>query len=308
MVARWGIQAAGHFGVLVFFIHTSLVLMMSLDRLLEKGTKVAARFYLRRLFRIYPLSIFTVVVITALRIPSYFDHFVEPGVAVLLANLFLVQNIFGKFSVTGPLWSLPFEVQMYLMLPLFHLGVRRMTSPVLAAMAALAGGFALWYTELRIDRLLHLPSLLEYAPWFGMGIAAYAISHRPRRGLGWPCYGAALTLFALTPFLANRPIASYRAGWAGWAAGIIFALVLPSFADIQWTPLKRAAQLIARYSYGVYLWHAPVLWFAFLKLAGQPWPVRIVICVILLTATPVALFHLIESPMINAGKRVADRC
>src|SRR5690348_12512925 len=58
----WGISNLGHFGVLMFFIHTSLVLMMSLERLSKSGGSTAARFYIRRAFRIYPLAIFAVSV------------------------------------------------------------------------------------------------------------------------------------------------------------------------------------------------------------------------------------------------------
>jgi peptidoglycan/LPS O-acetylase OafA/YrhL len=43
----------GRFGVLLFFIHTALVLMMSLQR-----NSSTSRFYIQRVFRIYPLSLF----------------------------------------------------------------------------------------------------------------------------------------------------------------------------------------------------------------------------------------------------------
>ena len=47
----------GQVGVTSFFVHTSLVLMDSLKRLHETEKLVALRFYVRRFFRIYPLSI-----------------------------------------------------------------------------------------------------------------------------------------------------------------------------------------------------------------------------------------------------------
>ena len=47
----------GSWGVLLFFVHTSFVLMMSLERLQFAGQQLYATFYIRRFFRIYPLSI-----------------------------------------------------------------------------------------------------------------------------------------------------------------------------------------------------------------------------------------------------------
>jgi len=46
-----GVRDLAQLGVLMFFIHTSLVLMMSLQRL--GPCKATARFYIRRAFRIY---------------------------------------------------------------------------------------------------------------------------------------------------------------------------------------------------------------------------------------------------------------
>src|SRR5262245_53945778 len=58
----------GHAGVLAFFVHTSLVLMYSLDR--TGGAAGSApwfgRFYLRRGLRIYPLAIACVVAVVTL--------------------------------------------------------------------------------------------------------------------------------------------------------------------------------------------------------------------------------------------------
>src|SRR2546422_2702571 len=60
-------RALGRFGVLIFFVHTSLVLMMSMERLNLSGKTLFAGFYVRRAFRIYPLSIATVVIVWVLQ-------------------------------------------------------------------------------------------------------------------------------------------------------------------------------------------------------------------------------------------------
>jgi peptidoglycan/LPS O-acetylase OafA/YrhL len=59
------IWAIGRWGVLLFFIHTSLVLMLSLERQEQKlaGTNIFWPFYIRRIFRILPLSMLVVTLI-----------------------------------------------------------------------------------------------------------------------------------------------------------------------------------------------------------------------------------------------------
>src|ERR1039457_4755647 len=56
----------GQLGVLMFFVHTSLVLMMSMERMVANANFIPG-FYVRRWFRIYPLSIFCVLM-------SYWFH------------------------------------------------------------------------------------------------------------------------------------------------------------------------------------------------------------------------------------------
>ena len=104
-------------GVLMFFIHTSLVLMMSLQRLGRH--KATARFYIRRAFRIYPLAMLTVAAALAFKIPPHFERvYTHPTAREIWQNLSLVENLFHSPDIIGPMWSLPLEVQMYLVLPL----------------------------------------------------------------------------------------------------------------------------------------------------------------------------------------------
>src|SRR5215831_12399932 len=101
---------AGFFGVLLFFVHTSLVLMYSMDRSALSGFALVKTFYVRRFFRIYPLSVLTVLAAVALQLHATgrdIDFGPRPGFLELISNLLLIQNLTFSPSIVGPLWTLP---------------------------------------------------------------------------------------------------------------------------------------------------------------------------------------------------------
>jgi hypothetical protein len=62
---------SGHFGVLIFFVHSSLVLLFSRECQDSRapGAAMLTPFLIRRIFRIHPLSIVVVVLVELYRIP-----------------------------------------------------------------------------------------------------------------------------------------------------------------------------------------------------------------------------------------------
>jgi peptidoglycan/LPS O-acetylase OafA/YrhL len=265
------IGVAGRLGVMAFFIHTSLVLMMSLARLEERPGSLVGRFYIRRAFRIYPLAILAVLLVVAFGIPEHFQRSYEAPTAMeFWSNLALMQNVIHARSLSGPLWSLPFEVQMYLLLPFFYVIGKRVGHPL----SILAAGFAIWYAEHRLDSATGLRPLLNYAPWFCMGIAAAFRRTVPR--LPAFLYTLSLACFLGGTLLANKFL-GYGALYGEWALGAAFSLSIPMFVEIQSGAARAVFHLIARYSYGIYLSHLPILWFAVERLAGYPVASRTVV-------------------------------
>ena len=122
----WGIAVVdiGMFGVLLFFVHTSLVLMNSMQRSGLSGIELLKRFYTRRFFRVYPLSVFAVLAAVALHLHADgrgLAFGLRPRPLEVASNLLLTQNLTYSDSIIGPLWSLPIEVQMYIVLPFLFL-------------------------------------------------------------------------------------------------------------------------------------------------------------------------------------------
>lgn len=297
--AFWGLESIGRMGVRMFFIHTSLVLMMSLRRLEAHGGFIW-RFYVRRAFRIYPLSILIVLFAYGLDLPRWFRLSPEPfGQVRLLSNLLLAMNITDSLPAVGPLWSLPYEVQMYIFLPFIYLAAKKIRNPLLI----LGGGFLIWFIDDQLYKRAGFPELLQYAPWFFMGTAAYFMWGQRRFSTRY--YYPCLLVLIAVPFAWWKTVGAYKAGWVEWAVGIAFALTLPLFHEAKCDWLNCGAHYIAKYSYGVYLTHGTILWFTVEKLAGHSSIWRLPLCVALLIVVPVILFHAIEDPFIRIGSRLA---
>lgn len=304
----------GRIGVLLFFVHTSLVLMASLERLrAQRATRRdwIAGFYLRRAFRIYPLAIVTVLAVatlglpTIVRPPGQASVVVTPTLATLLSNVLLVDNVTGAPDVLGVMWSLPLEVQMYACLPLCYLLARR--GPATAALglgvAAAAGAFVRWAPLPGVWRL----STAIFAPCFMAGVLAYAILvHRPLRrqlpGWLWP---AALVACALAFFFPLEP--GLFTPERGWPFCLAVGLLIPCVREMRPSWLTRGASTIAKYSYGIYLVHVPALAIAFRWNAALPQMAQWVLFIVLLVGLPVLAYRLIEAPGIRLGQRLSLR-
>ncbi len=294
----------GHAGVLAFFVHTSFVLMFSLERMAARpAPRLTARFYLRRLFRIYPLAIACVVAVVVLGLPAATWHpSSPPSIEVIVANLLLIQNLVSGHSVLIPLWSLPYEVEMYVVLPALYFVARRVDGArwiagLLAlsivggyAVAALAGG--------------HL-NIFAYVPCFLAGVLCFTLRGRLPRELP----GFAWTIFVLLLIGAyclvhwGAPHAIY---WVGWLYCVILALGFRGFADLRHPLVNRVTQRIATYSYGLYLLHVPVLHVVFGVLRVRSLATGLVAYAALSTVAAVLAYHLIEAPMMSLGRRLSE--
>ncbi|HEY0481057.1 MAG TPA: acyltransferase [Kofleriaceae bacterium] len=297
-----GLRYLGHWGVLVFFVHTSIVLMASLERQARRGGGRASfvEFMVSRAFRLLPLSILTVLVIANLRLPVghlVSGHFAAVSFAPLdvIQNLLLIQNVGGAESLEAPLWSLPYEMQMYLALPVVFWAVARSRTPYAT--------LALWVA---VTLIAAWPGhttetgLLDYAPCFVAGIAGYALARsRPPdlRFWLWPAIVAAATAFYLA-----RPSLVH-----GWLCCLLIAASAVRICEPREGWWIRLCRRIARYSYGIYLAHFVLMWFAFDRLGGAPRAVQLAVFLVALVAVPVALYHAVEEPMIRLGRRAAAR-
>ena len=304
------IPPVGTFGVLLFFVHTCLVLMYSMERSHLRGFSLARNFYVRRAFRIYPLSILAVMTAVALHLDSGVNgvpglsHAEPVAIGRIVSNLLLVQNLIRPGSIINVLWSLPYEVQMYICLPFLFLWIRGRRSAAWYLCALWVGSvlLAVGRTQLAAHGaqvgLVARLSLLEYVPNFLPGVLAFTLVHVQRiKSYLWPPFVLLLIVaYAMNPHTGT-----------GWALCLLLGFAIPFFGEIRTPWLRVISNRIATYSYGIYLSHQFCIWFVDGPLSAFPLWSRIIVLGAMLIALPILLYHAIERPMIKVGARLADK-
>lgn len=305
--------ALGRWGVLLFFVHTSLVLMMSMERLGLEGKSLYRTFYIRRFFRIYPLSFAIVGAVLLVHIPetSWAKAFNYPDRGTILSNVLLCQNFTGRYSLIGPLWSLPYEVQMYLLLPAIFLFLRKAKGRALAGLwvaAVVLGLLQAWAAGTDQGRWLHVDRLgiAEFVPCFLAGVIAYQLLRR-KKDTGQPFW-----LWVATIGLSGVIYLEWNArvgyvGYPEWVCCLLVGLMVAYCTESRLGGLNFVTHHVAKYSYGLYLGQVPVLWLAFVKLKNFPLWLQWSVFILLIIGVPIGSYYLVERPFIRFGGAAASR-
>ena len=284
---------------------------------------------IRRFFRLYPLYVCALLLYVGLRLPapSAWDHF---GIHLVMGHTLASPEI--AYFYNAAFWSLPPEVEYYLLLPLLASGAIRFASVryrfaallVLAAvmhLALVAAGSPNEGITARAIATIHLPGVWIEFMW---GSMAYALVQRSggavARGLRLVC---GLLVLAGMGFLYISYVAPVNGlartppPWIGGNMGVGTALgyallisALVSGKDQGVTNGRRWVRpgflFMGQLSYGVYLFHnaAPLLlrrlW---PELAGMT---LVMLCVVLTLLLATAAHYAIERPLRNYGRKLSQ--
>ena len=298
--SQW-IWFLGLIGVFIFFTHTTLVLMWSLER--DPHT---LRFYLRRIFRLYPLWLVVLALSVAVHLPTspaYAPQFryYHANLKELVENALLVFNL-GRMgdSLIGASWSLPVEAQMYIVLPFLFFFIRnnRQLLPLL-----ILDVLAMATAHRQSPAITH--DLLFCTPLFLPGAMAYLGFKKRKATLpAWTFVLWLVLLISSDNAFGSHFQQSFR---SGWIFTLLLGLSLPFFRQLSWRPLLRVSHYIARYSYGLYLCHFAAIAVALHWMAGQNAVMRVLAFFTVLIGLSVLFYHTVEEPMIRVGSRLAKR-
>ena len=281
----WVLWGRGFTGVDLFLVISGFVIARTaLHGHATQGSAFRAGFARRRFWRIAPLYYLTTLVFVVI---------IQPGLMlvpwhVLAAHLgthvFFVHNLYSEThgSINGVSWSVALEMQFYLLMLLATPWIARAHAWRTLLMVAV---FALGYRYLTtliwppgkappIVQFIYASQLPGVIDQFACGILLALTLHRQQGMLlrhlqvGWINFTAWILIslpFLLVAIFLERnfrywELASMILGWRvlatlGFTALLAAALVFPWAALWPFAPLRYFGQI----SYGVYLWHMPVI-------------------------------------------------
>jgi peptidoglycan/LPS O-acetylase OafA/YrhL len=271
-----------------------------MERMQLAGWNDTMVFYVRRFFRLFPLAALTVLVAIAMQSPPMpWAKFEMPDLWSVVSNLTLTTNLTYAQPTLSPLWSLAVEAQMYVTLPMIFLIVRKRPGLALALWVA-SIPFA-WIQPQISERL----NTLAYVPCFMGGVLAYTLTGQRRVHIDSAYWLPALLVLSAI-YMIVQSYLHMRFMPTGWVTCLALGAGIPLFLDSTATRLNQVAEFIARYSYGIYLFHPIALWFGCVHL-DLPFWVQWTVAAVMLGTMSAAGYHWIEKPAIEYGLGVSSR-
>jgi peptidoglycan/LPS O-acetylase OafA/YrhL len=324
------VVSQGSLGVEVFiFISGFLMTMILKDEPRVSGASVR-QFYIRRFFRIAPSFYLALALYVVLRpfftsglasaeslfaTPYHIAGLQDPvTVRSVLLNLLFAHGIFPAEAgrVFGPAWSLSLEMQFYLVAPVCIWCFRRWPIATLAVLFAtnyVANLLFGVYGRHGVIATFTYPSLLPnriFLFLFGASYCLYLFGQRRKD---------------LVILLASAVALLPTVGFKSWLVSLLLVLFIHGVVSSTgswrkcwaWIAVAKPTQLLAEWSYGIYLYHMLCMAFAghvISYIAGAApavllWLSYAAITISSAVGLSALLHYTVERPARDFGKRLA---
>jgi peptidoglycan/LPS O-acetylase OafA/YrhL len=319
--ARGGFLGVDTFFVLSGFLITSLLV----GEWARRGGISFAGFWARRARRLLPALLLVLLAVAAFAVleapAEQLDRLRGDGLATLFygANWRFIasgQSYFDLFTEASPLrhmWSLAIEEQFYLVWPLITFACLRLARGrhwLLGLVCGAGAGasvatMAVLYDRSDPSRAYYGTDSRAHLLLIGAGLALILARWAPARGAARSTVNAlglagAIACLAFWAFVPDTAPWMYRGGYA--AFGVCVAAVITSAVQPGRFALRSFLSLpplvwIGRISYGLYLWHWPVIVVASPARTGLDGASLTAVRVGLTFALATASFYVVEQPI-----------
>ncbi len=308
-------KTPGDIGVDLFFVTSGFLVTASFMNKPHLG-----RFLWARFVRIYPalvvavaLTVLLGLALTNLPADQYLGdwhtrHYLFSNMTLLGGERHGLPGVFadapfGTVSgnlgyANGSLWTLPYEVRLYLglaLLGLVGLSVFRnrleSTMRVAVTLLALAGAIGVAFISFGYDIKHSTDAAVRFMSLFFAGGAFYLWRDRIR--LSWLVFFISIALFGGLLWLDQR------------IAHSAYALALPYWVlCVAYLPIagRAAVALPADYSYGLYIYHWPIMQTLVQGVEGVNWPTVFVVGLFLSFIMAYTSWHLVEKRALQLKK------
>ncbi len=285
--AGFSLLGGGYVGVDVFFVISGyLITSLILREVNETGSFQFGRFYLRRIRRLVPALLSTVLASWIggflFLSPEQMQDFGASTLAALtsLSNIYFwfEADYFDAASSTKPLlhtWSLSVEEQFYLIWPaLVVFGFAKANRAIALVFLGLLGAASLMLAEYWVSTDRDAAFYLLPARVVELGIGA-ALVWLPTHRIKSPMIleigaftGLAVIIWSIISYNHDTPFPGITALWPCLGTAAFIACSRARFAA---APLRLAFMVwVGKISYSLYLVHWPVIVFTFLITQTQP--------------------------------------
>ncbi len=293
MGSMWGhtaIDSLGHKSVSFFFVLSGfLITYLLLSEHNRTGRIHVAKFYMRRILRIWPLY-FLIVALALLVMPLLVGKTFEQapfGLPVILSLLLFFPNLLRIFRPTivgaNQLWSVGIEEQFYLIWPLLVRAFVHRIIPFLISFLALklfVHAILIFSVDQMIGsswqlRLMQIERLYALFPVEQMavgGLGASLIFNNKQSILKF-IYSPILILFS-TAGIVILALYGIHAFFLTYIEAVFFTVIIMGICKypllhnpLEWKPFKHLGNI----SYGIYMWHTIAIALVLTALKSLGW-------------------------------------
>lgn len=342
--SHFGIKG-GYLGIQAFFVLSGFLLTPILVEMKSNlnNKDFFIHFYGRRVLRIFPLYYSYIAIVASLSFWTIYkyghhnnviDRFIVqlPWLLTYTYDFFHVSNYFQHTLLATHFWSLAIEEQFYLVWPLaiFFIQTNHLkrflllvivVGPLMRILLAIIYNADILHISQTLDLVIYV---LPFSHFDAFAVGGYFALYGKSRSnyLVWAFILFVLLLGIITSWLSARQVYlgqlgygpfmkdSYKYVWGYSVVNLMFAYILVHVKNKSFIPALFENPLLVylgSISYGLYVFHFPMLWLVYSPMYDFPEAVRALTTLLITVLISMVSYELMEKRFINLKDKYFSR-